>query len=187
MGKKLYIKTIHTNPVEMRKRIEDTENKRIKDLRNKSKPLYELVEEKNFYVKSVLGISDSTSFSPSSEILIGGRSPRYSGGHSNNVRLEVMPHDSTIPVRVLTFYGNSIVESGDFIRVKIPLYTEERLYPFSENSEKVYIPRNFKAEESAIEIKLKAKDGCIRRKGGSIRRIDRSVDYERFQKISRGD
>ena len=67
--------------------LEEAEEKRqqeIKDLASRSKPLYDLVVSENFTVNEIMGESYATSFTPRSEIILGGRFPVYSGGFHQN-------------------------------------------------------------------------------------------------------
>ena len=150
----------------------------LEDLKSRSKPLYELVATENFTVNEVVGESYRTSFTPTSEMIIGGRSREYQGGYTSNLVLKVTPDNKKIPVRTLNFDGFSAVRAGDYISAQIPRYEEKRALvglSYSDRDQMFYLDRDFKPEESAIELILLSK----RRK---VLRTDRAVNYKKFVK-----
>ncbi|OGI88481.1 hypothetical protein A2995_00845 [Candidatus Nomurabacteria bacterium RIFCSPLOWO2_01_FULL_33_24] len=94
----------------------------LDDLEARSKPLDELVVEELFNVEDVISHSCATSFTPISEMMIGGESPVYHGGLTTKLILQVTPNHISLPVRTLVFPGYSIVKGGDSIVAKIPRY-----------------------------------------------------------------
>ncbi|HDD72458.1 MAG TPA: hypothetical protein ENG00_00025 [Candidatus Aenigmarchaeota archaeon] len=151
------------------------EDRELQELRARSKPLHELVVSENFTVVGVVSKSYRTQFTPKSEMVIGGRSPVYSGGYIYKLILNVIPDNKNIPVRTLNFEGISPVCAGDYISAKIPRYEERKIEPYGRpccRSLTFYLDRDFRPEEDAIEISIFSED----RK--RILRTDRSVDYE---------
>ncbi|MBI5804190.1 hypothetical protein HY450_03025 [Candidatus Pacearchaeota archaeon] len=140
------------------------------NLSSGSRPLHELVVSVNFIVHDVVAQTHGTSFTPTSEWMIGGSSPVYWGGFTSSIILKVSPDDRDIPVRELTFDGFSPIRAGDYISAKIPRYEEKK---FSENlhskGKTLYFDRDFKEEERAIELAIIS--------DGRVVRTDRAVDY----------
>jgi len=169
--------------VNMEKIIQDAEKKRqqeISDLESRSKKLYELVATENFTVDEVIAESYATSFTPYSEMMIGGRSPVYRGGFTSRLVLKVSPDNQDVPVATLNFDGISVVKAGDYIAAQIPKFEEKRVetgfHSGPYNKDRVfYFDRSFNPEESAIELTLISPYGDVLRR-------DRSVDYKNFVK-----
>lgn len=160
--------------------VEEKSKKEEEDLRALSKPLHELVIVERFDVNTVAANSYVTHISPHSEMMIGGRSPSYEGGFKSRLVLEVTPNNSDIPVRKLTFEGNSIVVAGNYISVLIPRYEAkglpgEHLLDRHERRHVFYLPRDFKREESVIQLDILSRNG-------RVLRTERAVDYDRFVK-----
>lgn len=124
-------------------------------LRVRARPLYELVVEHAFRVENVLV-------------------------EENQVRtiMQVLPRDEEIPVRTLAFAGYSTVKRGDEIRARIPRYEEEPLpavltHPNDQRPEgNIYLPREFREQEEAIEISILTGNEVVKR--------ERSTTYDRF-------
>ena len=167
----------------MKNIIQDSEEKRkqeIADLKSRSKQLYELVATENFTVDEVVAESWATSFTPHSERRMGGSSPVYRGGFISRLILKVSPDNNGVPVRTINFDGLSVVKGGDYISAQIPRFEEKSVgsgdHSGLYNRNRIfYFDRDFKAEESAIELALLSVDGNILRR-------DRSVNYKSFVK-----
>ncbi len=148
---------------------EKERKKQIKELKARSKPLRELIATAEFTVNEVLAESYATSFTPASEMRLGGRSPVYEGGLRSRLVLQVSPNDDpALVVRILKFDGISAVRAGDMISAKIPRYEEKTVNPvlpedqYNEGNV-FYLDRDFKPEESAIELAILSKDRTILR------------------------
>ncbi len=144
----------------------------LADLEARSKPLDELIVSVLFNVEEVISQSRATSFTPISEMMIGGESPVYYGGLTTKLILKVTPDHISLPVRTLIFPGYSIVKGGDSIVAKIPRYETKN---FLSGRRTFYLDRVFRQEEECIEIKVLSENGKILRR-------DRSMDYENFFK-----
>ncbi len=167
------------NPERERQQIEEME-----ELESLSKQLYELVATENFTVDEVDGKYYSTSFTPHSEMRIGGKSPVYRGGFTSRLVLKVSPNNQDVPVRTINFDGFSIVRAGDYISAQIPRYQIKKVEsgglhssgPYRPFNIKIfYLDRDFDAEESAIELAILSADGKVLRR-------DRAVNYNEFIK-----
>ena len=158
----------------MRDSLKDAE-KRKADLEARSKKLEDLIVTEKFTVDEVLVGSYPTSFTPSSEMRIGGRSPVYTGGFWSKITLKVTPENSSVPVKTLIFDGFSTVRAGDYVSVRIPKYAEERVYSgdFYKQEKVFYLERDFNAEESAIELAILSGDK-------KVLRTERAVSYRHF-------
>ena len=167
--------------LDLDKIMQDAKAKRIQelsDLQAHSKELYELVATEYFTVDDVVGESYSTSFTPDTEIVLGGSSRVYSAGFISKLVLRVSPDNHDVPVKTIHFDGFSGVRVGDYICAKIPRYDEKRvgIDPRFIDKERVfYFDRVFHSEESAIELTLLSA-------GGNVLRRDRSVNYDYFVK-----
>jgi len=151
----------------------------IKDLESRAKSACELVVEEGFIVNDVLAGSSSTHFTPQSEIRYGGTSPSYSGGFISRLVLQVSPNNKKVPIQTLYFDGFSIVRAGEQILARIPKYEVRRVEQGffndspSDRARVFYVERDFKPQESAIEI-------SILDSSGKPVRIERSTDYARM-------
>ena len=157
-------------------KLESDEQKAIEELRKQSKSLSKLVYAHEFRVQEVLGSSYSTSFTPHSERIIGGPSPKYSGGDISELVLKVEALDSPVPIKEILFSGNSPLLSGNIIRAKIPAYLEKKLELFYDSDMpelKAYVPRPFNQREKAIEIQILGENN-------KVIRTDRSTDCDSF-------
>ena len=144
------------------------------ELKKGSKPLSELVEWLNFDVESVLSISEATSIFSIPESRIGGEDMRCEAGYTSRLVLGVRFRGGSVPIKILNFNGNSVVQAGQYIRATMPIYEEKRLGFEGGERKKGYFPRYYKREELAIKIEIWG--------GSKIIREDRSVDYGKFVK-----
>lgn len=153
----------------------------IRDLESRSKKLSDLVFSERFTVDDVVGESHATSFTPDSEARYDGYSPVYDGGFTSKLALKVTADNKVVPVTTLKFDGISAVRAGDYISAKIPRYREERAngpspcYGCYGTERLFYVDRDFKPEESAIELTILSRDGEVLRR-------DRAVNYKEFIK-----
>ncbi len=158
-------------------RIVEEQKQKIKDLEARSKSLHELVVSEMFTVDRVISESYATSFTPQSEIVLGGKCPVYEGGLTTRLVLGVTPDNKSVPVRTLSFSGISAVRAGDRVSARIPRYLEETVTGVYSrqygNSRVFYLDRGFNAEESSIELAILSEDGKVLRE-------DRAVDYRDF-------
>ncbi len=156
-------------------RIEQEEKEKLRKLKEKSKPLSELVFTEYFKVNDVLGENFSVIHDSG---IVGNYSSGYETGYISKLTLSVTP-STDIPVRKLSFQGNADVKAGDFISVKIPRYKIKEIEDkriMMDIPEKLYFDRDWKGKESAIEIKIFESDG------GRFLRTDRAVDYHKFMR-----
>src|SRR3989344_1211436 len=125
-------------------KINENRKRELKNLQARAKPLHELVITQEFVVTRAIGQSYATSITPLSEMMIGGRSPEYSGGFRVQTVLDVraMAHD--VPVRTLLFSGYTPVRSGEVIRASMPCYEKQRPYLSNDDTPEYYIPRALK-------------------------------------------
>ncbi len=170
------------NEKEIMKRQKEEFEQQLEEARALSKPLHELVVSVNFTVDDVIATSQTTSFTPSSERVIGGESPVYHEGFIFKSVLQVTPDAQDIPVRAINFAGISAVRAGDYIAAQIPRYEERVVYPgfFAKRyigDDKRYTffyDRDFKPNEFAIELKIL--------EGGRVLRTERAINYNKFVK-----
>ena len=161
--------------------IERAKQKELRELQLGAKDLHELVVFERFFVQRTLQETKATSHTPSSEAIMGGRSPTYNTGFITSLTLYVDPTNQ-IPIRELTFNGSSIVRPGDHIYASIPLYEEKRpqlSMPFplpGQKGEVFYHTRDFKSQELAIELAI------INTDGRTIGSRDRSIEYDFIMK-----
>ncbi len=87
-----------------------------KCLRARAKTPEQLTVGLECVVQEAHGYQDLTSFTPRSEIVLGGRSNSYQGGHT--YRTEIKVQSSTL-VEKLEFNGWPFLEAGDMIRAYI--------------------------------------------------------------------
>ena len=148
--------------------------------RQEAKTLQDIIKSVNFEVMDVVCESVQGSFTPTSEMIMGGRSSSYNTGYSSVLKLRVTPSNPSNPVRELLFYGYSPVKGGDLIDVKIPAYEGKLSNTFLLRSmQRVpikfdYSPRELKETENAIEIAILSAGWR-----GTLR-VDRSVDYHNY-------
>ena len=126
----------------------------------------------------MIGQSYATSFTPESEMRFGGISPVYRGGYTSELILQVTPDNNEAAIRTLTFKGISSVQRGDYISAQIARYQEKNVgWVENEEGNRVgglfYIDREFKPEESVIELSLLTEERCILRS-------DRAINYNTF-------
>lgn len=154
--------------------------KMVNSFVQQSKNLEDLFFERKFLVREVLSESHETSFTPISEMVIGGRSRQYSGGYTSSLKLKVESiGKDKLPVKELCFDGISAVRAGDTISALMPVYHIERAYVGKQNIyhdgyRDIYFLRELKEQEKAIEIKILSDK--------SVLRTDRAVDYNQFKK-----
>lgn len=186
------MKSRKSNIEEMMQEAEDLDTKKIsqeakekrqqeiEDLESRSKQLYELVVTEKFTVKEVVAESYTTSFTPDSELRLGGRSPVYEGGFTSRLILKVSPDNQDVPITILNFDGLSVVRAGDYVSAQIPRYEKIRVGtgfhsgPY-DRDRVFYLDRDFDVEESAIELAILSPEGTVSRR-------DRSVKYKTFAK-----
>lgn len=152
---------------------EESEKKRLarnKDLESQAKQLHELVATEKFMVNSAIGQDYAISFSIDSEWRCGSIPSTYGGGFRSILTLEVSPENKDIPIRTIIYNGRCEVRAGERIAAKIPKYEKkkEELRVGQDNGKTFYIDRDFKTEESAIELTILSKNG----------RTDRATDYD---------
>lgn len=160
------------------KRSLEKEKERLYRLKEKSKKLNELIVSLDFQVKNVICQSLETSIIPKNEIKFGQENMVYkSGGYKTSYLIDVKLNSNS-PINRLNFFGNSIIENDDFIRVLIPKYKTEKfnVSPFQKDKFKdeiFYFDREFNSEEKVIQIELLTPTQ-------KIRRIERSIDYHLY-------
>lgn len=177
------LNTMKSQKLDLNKIMRDSEKTRqqeISDLESRSKQLYEFIATENFTVDEVVAESYATSFTPHSEMIMGGSSFVYEGGFTSKLVLKVSPDNQDVPVRTLSFDGLSVVRAGDYISAQIPRYEEKKVgtgFHFGPyNRDRVfYFDRDFNPEESAIELALLSAEGNVLRR-------DRAVNYKNFVK-----
>ncbi len=152
-------------------KIREVAKENWKSVEDESKKLHELLVKERFTVENVLGELKTSSYTSSSEMIVGGKSHGSITAVYPKITLEVLP-DKEIPVRFINFDGYSPVKNGDYIQTTIPKYEERK---FFEIDSILYTERDFKKEESAIELAIISKDGEILRR-------DRTADYKYFIK-----
>lgn len=130
---------------------------KARELREKSKPLSQLVIEEEFTIKELCGQTFATKIIPISEIVLGGRNPTYSTGYTQSLILKVIPKRN-IPVKNILFNGYAPFRPGEKIIAKIPRYKEVK-FPEMEgflipqkSIEIFYFDRKFISNEEAIEL-----------------------------------
>ena len=145
-----------------------------------SKSLEEVIFEGEFLVKEVLCKSYAIEMTPVSEMVIGGRPPRYNTGYATKLILKVESvGKDKLNVKELHFEGVSAVKAGDSISALMPIYREEQKlvtpqHVYDDRYRSVYFLRDLKDQEKAIELNILA--------GKEILRTDRAVDYSFFRK-----
>jgi len=142
---------------EIERQIEERKQNRIDELRKKSRPLEDLIIEREFLVRDVLSQTIATSIKPMSEIRLGGNSPEYHGGYINKIYLKVASEDNfDSKIEKINFYGFAPVLAGQHISVLIPKVEVVSLkdeFPSSwVQDEKFYLPRKDTKKEEAIQI-----------------------------------
>ena len=162
-----------------REKEEKEREKKIAELTQQSKNLYEIVVEEEFDVEQVIGETHATSHTPVSEMRIGGRSPIYHTGFTSKLILKVTSTKADMSVHLLNFNGISPVMAGHHIRVQIPRYEEKKMqkdmFDYSSHERTFYLDRAFNLEETAIELSIIGENG-------RVLKTDRAVEYDQFQK-----
>lgn len=162
--------------------------KEVKSIKNRSRPLHELVFDIGFIVQSVLTSNEKHYIN--TERVIGRKNPLYPTGMSTYTTIEVLHYDEDNYskdfeiVNLLTFSGDAYVFKGDTIRAKIPLYNEhiiekrflqdKGLTSLNQSSFEpgtLYLPRTPNRQEKAIEITIPTKNYTAR-----------STDFNSYQK-----
>lgn len=151
----------------------------LAEYKSRNKSLSDLIFSKKFLVESVIGENKSTSFTPESEVMFGGRSPVYNTGFTSKLILEVKDYSSEYKTGIerIVFNGDLPVTSGSVILAKIPRSESEVLKNPSQYScdKHVFLfDRTYNSEEIAIEISLLDVSG-------KILRVQRGVDYSRYK------
>ena len=98
------------------RKIRGEDEKYNKDLQTRAKTPEELTVGLECVVKEVNSYQGSISFTPSSEIVLGGRSRSYGGGHTYRTEIKV---ESGTLVEKLEFKGWPHLEAGDIIKAYI--------------------------------------------------------------------
>jgi len=139
-------------------------------LMSDSKPLSELSHSVDFDVIKTYQDSFSTYVYESNGIVgPGHHSSKKVSGHGYKTILEVSSKDNDISK--LIFEGNDGgVRGGDKITALLPVYEKQRT-PIS--CDEVYLPREFKPEEQAIELTI------LNEKGEPCKQV-KSIDYENY-------
>jgi hypothetical protein len=128
---------------------------RIEALKKVAKRPSELVIARRFRVENVFGeISEGVIYDE-----INARRERdfEPGNYTRKLVLNVVPEDSSFPVRVLSFDGDSPVRGGDLVVAKMPIYTETQVRPLTPSRgdiETFYLPREPRRREMAIELSI---------------------------------
>ena len=168
------------DPVKLMRDMERRRKREQKDLEARAKPLYELTREEFFTVQGVLQESYSHSVTPTSEIMIGGRSPSYGAGYSTHATITVMPDNSKLPIKTFIFEGPVTLRKGDRVSATIPRYEkhecEEERFGCHVSQRVIYTDRPYKEQEEAVQIITMRED-----ERGAVR-TDRSANYRRFTK-----
>lgn len=112
-------------------------------------------------VVSVKGETHSTSFTPHSEMMMGGRSPSYSGGDVYTLTMGVK---SNSPINEITFRGMPPIRAGDLIRAHIVQADERQVYDleatrneypcYSDHKVARYFLREVSEKEEAVRIDM---------------------------------
>jgi len=158
----------------------------LEDIATESKPLPELIFEEEFIVTNVLSqtnLIDDNIFSLEFD-----KSLQINKGYAPNLTLNVIPavlaSNKNIPIKELIFYGNSPVRKGDIIKAKVPRFKLENResatistynrIAFYDRPYHAFYDRPYQTTERAIEISIVD--------GEKIVRIDRAIDYPKYQK-----
>lgn len=164
---------------ELEKQRDEEFQRQLADLKSKNKSLSDLIFDKKFFVKAVIGENYSTSFTPQSEVMIGGRSLVYNAGFVSRLSLQVKDYDleNKTGIETIVFNGDLPVLAGNVILAKIPIYERKVLEnPNQWSSDKpvFYLDRACNNIELAIELSLVTDSR-------EIIRVQRGVDYSRYQ------
>lgn len=136
--------------------IQKEDEKYNADLQKRAKKPEDLIVPVYATIKSFDGNSSSTSFTPFSEMAIGGHSPRYQRGNSLNLEMRV---ETKTPIKRLHWGGYPpSLEVGDTIRAYIVKGIQEterghsRLGPSYPAPPSHWVSRNFQEEENPFKI-----------------------------------
>lgn len=145
------------------KKMFEKDEKYNQELRKKSKSKEELVVNLELLVKSVNGYINQTSFTPRSEMVLGGTSPRYGGGDKSYLEIEVYSGNK---VKIIEFQGLPPIFAGDKIRAYIfkgeEKFEKESFPKHSRNNPTShYIERDFKKIEKAFKIEKLSKNDIL--------------------------
>lgn len=175
LGELFNRKRVDWDPVENAKKERENE---IKKLQENSKKLTEILRTEEFTVKNILSQEHPTSFTPHSEMVMGGQSPVYDGGSYTVSYLYVEPTKEDIPVQRIMFNGKTNVSPGDNITALMPVYNKKVSERSSfepdtpENRDReFYFDRPYKKQESAIEISVSREKGTY---------TERASDYHKY-------
>ncbi|MDO8510749.1 MAG: hypothetical protein Q7S55_01135 [Nanoarchaeota archaeon] len=135
--------------------------KQNQDLRARAKTKEELTVGLECTVLEVNGYQGSTSFTPDSEMVIGGSSPSYGGGHTYQTEIKVKSKNQ---VERLNFNGWPHLEAGDTIRAYILKGQEEYEKSFEvdlhHNPLSHWVGREYRPVEHPSKIE-KLRDGKV--------------------------
>lgn len=116
-------------------------------------------------ITSVRGETHGTSFTPHSEMIMGGKSPSYSGGDVYTLTIGVK---SNSPINEITFRGMPPVRAGDLIKAHIIQADEREVYDpeatrdvcpcCSDSMVRRYFLREVGEKEEAVRIDLSANE-----------------------------
>lgn len=154
--------------------IATAQRKESDELRSRSRPLYSLVVEGTFYVESVRVPQRAHTIYPEERAIGGPAHSGHNAGISAQTILGVRAWGANLPVTQLTFRGYSAARKGDRVHARIPCY-EEEIAPDA-SQDKVYLPRQLRDKESAIELQI------LEEHGDGVARTEQSVEYEKFVK-----
>ena len=154
------------DPKDLIKKITQETEQYNKELRAKAKNPEQLTVGLECVVKELHYHQHSISFTPSSEIVLGGHSRSYGGGHANSVELLV---ESNSLVTKLQFRGWPHLEAGDTIRAYILKGKKEpekcsfgsfRDDPFNQGPKIHLVERDYQPVEQPSKIE-KLRDGKV--------------------------
>ena len=135
--------------------------KHNQDLRVRAKTKEELTIGLECVVEEVNCYQGSTSFTPRSEMMIGGSSPSYGGGHTYQIEIKV---NSKTLVEKLEFNGWPHLEAGDTVRAYIlkgqTEYEKSFEIDLHHNPPSHWIGREYKPAEHPSKIE-KLRDGKV--------------------------
>jgi hypothetical protein len=175
--KKDFYELIDGNDLE--KKLKSAYEQEREELLRKSKPLQDLLFIEHFYVpNSTIQESYNTSFTPTSELIIGGNNTQYNAGLLFKTIIDVEPQYDDIPIKKLHFCSSSIVKKGDYISALIPRFTEKKMgyLKYNPNIKEVfYFDRLYNEIEHPIELLIHSND-----KQKDVIKKERSPNYYNY-------